>query len=179
MVKKGQGALEFLMTYGWAFLVILIMIGALAYFGILNPKQFLPDRCSFGSEIQCRDYWLNETDVKIKLVNNVGATVQITDITATTPDGYNCPVNTFNVNYTELALGNMVAETYGNGDTLNSSRTNWQEGSTLDINLSACADGGVQSGDKFKFNIEVTWFDTKSSADYAHTTSGEIFRAVE
>jgi len=35
MNKKGQAALEFLMTYGWAFLVILVMIGALAYFGFI------------------------------------------------------------------------------------------------------------------------------------------------
>jgi len=28
--KKGQAAMEFLMTYGWAILVVLIVIGALA-----------------------------------------------------------------------------------------------------------------------------------------------------
>jgi len=40
MNKKGQAALEFLTTYGWAFLVILIMIGALSYFGVLNPSMY-------------------------------------------------------------------------------------------------------------------------------------------
>ena len=34
MHKKSQAALEFLTTYAWAFLVIIIMIGALAYFGV-------------------------------------------------------------------------------------------------------------------------------------------------
>lgn len=37
---KGQAALEFLTTYGWAFLVILVMIGALTYFGVLAPAKF-------------------------------------------------------------------------------------------------------------------------------------------
>ena len=34
--------MEFLMTYGWAILVVLAAIGALAYFGILSPQRFLP-----------------------------------------------------------------------------------------------------------------------------------------
>lgn len=36
MYKKGQNAMEFLMTYGWAILVMLIAVGALAYFGVLG-----------------------------------------------------------------------------------------------------------------------------------------------
>ena len=37
MHKKSQAAMEFLMTYGWAILVVLVAIGALAYFGVLSP----------------------------------------------------------------------------------------------------------------------------------------------
>jgi len=48
--NKSQVALEFLATYGWAFLVILIMIAALSYFCILSPSKLPPDRCNFGSE---------------------------------------------------------------------------------------------------------------------------------
>lgn len=36
--NKGQVAMEFLFTYGWAILVVLACIGALAYFGVFNPK---------------------------------------------------------------------------------------------------------------------------------------------
>ncbi|MFC2016699.1 hypothetical protein ACFLUF_03190 [Chloroflexota bacterium] len=49
--NKAQAALEFLTTYGWALVVILVMIGALAHFGILSPSKFLPERCNFGVEI--------------------------------------------------------------------------------------------------------------------------------
>jgi len=41
--KKGQAAMEFLMTYGWALLVVLIAIGALAFFGVLNPSRFFAE----------------------------------------------------------------------------------------------------------------------------------------
>jgi uncharacterized protein (UPF0333 family) len=44
MNKKSQAAMEFLMTYGWALLVILLVLAALAYFGMLNPDRFLPDK---------------------------------------------------------------------------------------------------------------------------------------
>ena len=34
--RKGQAAMEFLMTYGWAILAAIIAIGALAAFGVFN-----------------------------------------------------------------------------------------------------------------------------------------------
>lgn len=40
MNKKGQPAIEFLMTYGWAILCAIIAIGVLAYFGVFNPHKF-------------------------------------------------------------------------------------------------------------------------------------------
>ena len=49
-MKRGQAALEFLSTYGFAFLIILVMIGALAYFGVLDPTRFLPNRCQVSAE---------------------------------------------------------------------------------------------------------------------------------
>jgi hypothetical protein len=38
---KGQTAVEYLMTYGWAILIILIVAGVLAYYGIFAPSGFL------------------------------------------------------------------------------------------------------------------------------------------
>lgn len=55
MNKKGQAAMEFLMTYGWAILVVLVAIGALAYFGVLSPEKLLPEKCilATGSGLFC------------------------------------------------------------------------------------------------------------------------------
>src|SRR3989344_7426549 len=39
---KGQAAIEFLMTYGWAILAAVIVLGALSFFGIFNPGSFSP-----------------------------------------------------------------------------------------------------------------------------------------
>jgi len=40
MEKKSQAATEFLLTYGWAFLVVFVAIGALVYFNVINPNIF-------------------------------------------------------------------------------------------------------------------------------------------
>lgn len=40
--KKGQTPFfEFLMVYGWVILVVLVVLGALVYFNVLNPKNFM------------------------------------------------------------------------------------------------------------------------------------------
>ena len=54
--KKGQAAMEFLMTYGWAILVVLVAIGALAYFGVLSPGKFLPESCLLSPGFACTDF---------------------------------------------------------------------------------------------------------------------------
>ena|SRR3989344_4773320 len=40
MNRKGQAAMEFLMTYGWAILAAIIAIGVLAYFGVFSPGKY-------------------------------------------------------------------------------------------------------------------------------------------
>ena len=56
MSKRGQAALEFLMTYGWAILIVLIAIGAFAYFGVLNPQRLLPKSCTVVPGFSCDDF---------------------------------------------------------------------------------------------------------------------------
>ena len=45
------------MTYGWAILVVLAAIAALAYFGVLSPDRFIPDKCLVnGGGISCTEF---------------------------------------------------------------------------------------------------------------------------
>jgi hypothetical protein len=60
-MRKGQAAMEFLMTYGWAILVVLAAIGALAYFGVLSPDKFLPDKCSTIAPFTCTEWRFDKT----------------------------------------------------------------------------------------------------------------------
>jgi hypothetical protein len=92
MYKKGQAAMEFLMTYGWAILVVLAAIAALAYFGVLSPDRFLPEKCTMPSGIACLDFSQEGADgVTLSLQNAAGfdmtnISVGVTGCTAdTTP----------------------------------------------------------------------------------------------
>lgn len=72
-MKRGQAAMEFLMTYGWAVLVVLIAIAALAYFGVLNPAKFLPSSCTIAPGIGCEEFKIAETgESLIRLRNAIG-----------------------------------------------------------------------------------------------------------
>ena len=56
MNKKGQATIEFLMTYGWAFMAAIIAIGILAYFGVngfeIEPKfKITKEECRNESKI--------------------------------------------------------------------------------------------------------------------------------
>jgi hypothetical protein len=87
MYKKGQAAMEFLMTYGWAILVVLAAIGALAYFGVLSPDRFLPEKCTLPAGIACLDFRYTGTAVEMAIQN--GAGFDMTNISVTV-DGTGC-----------------------------------------------------------------------------------------
>jgi len=62
------------MTYGWAILVVLVAIGALAYFGVLSPEQFLPEKCTIasGSGMFCDDHSADATANTVTLrIHNI------------------------------------------------------------------------------------------------------------
>jgi hypothetical protein len=67
---KAQAAMEYLMTYGWALLVIVIVLGSLFYLGVFNPQTSVQDSCSIPGEISCEIMGLSEDgELIIKLTN--------------------------------------------------------------------------------------------------------------
>lgn len=166
--KSGQAALEFLTTYGWAFLVILIMIGALAYFGILKPSKLLPDRCVLGTEIECIDYMVSDTSdqVTFRLRNNVGETITVTYFNASASESVDCWVGS--------ATGDVAADAIF---------ANWGNGAVLDVDntILTCdnlANAGLEIGDKGKLDIIMTYFEVKSGSSYKHDVQGEVYATV-
>ena len=68
---KGQAAMEFLMTYGWAILVVLAAIAALAYFGVLSPAKFLPEKCILEPGFLCEGHKVETNKVTLIISNTV------------------------------------------------------------------------------------------------------------
>ena len=89
-MKKAQAAMEFLMTYGWAILVVLAAIGALAYFGVLSPDRFLPSKCVITGGFSCTEYKITATGIQMKVQNNLGVDATNVSINVTGRDPNTC-----------------------------------------------------------------------------------------
>lgn len=71
-MKAGQAAMEFLMSYGWAILVVLVAIAALAYFGVINPHRTTPEFCIFFPGLSCDDHKVDPTGINLVITNGMG-----------------------------------------------------------------------------------------------------------
>ena len=151
--NKSQAALEFLTTYAWAFLVIIIMIGALAYFGVLNPDRFLPNKCTLQAGIACLDHKATPNAVTIYAQNSLGRDITVSKVEA--GDCTPAPA---------AQLG--VVANGGNGNY------NLCCGATCPGGASAGIIGSKYSG---KVNITYTVVDT----GVEHMNQGDITTAVE
>ena len=80
MDKRGQSALEYLMTYGWALVVIVVVVAALFAFGLFST----PFKCSpMSGSLLLKDYAGTPTQVQLALQDGTGD--GITNITVSTP----------------------------------------------------------------------------------------------
>jgi hypothetical protein len=78
MMRKGQAAMEYLMTYGWAILIVLAIMGILVY--LVKPQQV--ESCNVALPFQCEQnkYAINSSQiVKLSLVNLGSIAYNITD----------------------------------------------------------------------------------------------------
>ena len=157
MFKKSQAALEFLTTYAWAFLIILIMIGALAYFGVLNPSRLLPERCNFGAELGCdKDRVIANTAGKVtfELVNSVGEAISVNAVRV------NSDVAAFTVNCPATGYTNP-----------------WRPGERMTLTTGNC--GTLTADEKTKFTVDIDYYVTSAGSSYGKTVYGEIYTAVQ
>ena len=90
--RKGQTALEYLVTYGWALAVIVVAVGVLSYFGFLNPNRYVPDSCEFGEQLKCVDQYMQAQDdgsnglIVMRFRNNFEDSINITNAYPTNKD---------------------------------------------------------------------------------------------
>ncbi|HOI19115.1 MAG TPA: hypothetical protein PLX15_04610 [Candidatus Woesearchaeota archaeon] len=81
--KRAQAAMEFLMTYGWAILIILVAIAALAYFGVLNPARYVADSCTLSLPFVCKDFSVRSTGIQLVIFNGGVDPITVTEVDAT------------------------------------------------------------------------------------------------
>ncbi|MEM0231380.1 MAG: hypothetical protein QXW00_01760 [Candidatus Woesearchaeota archaeon] len=134
-MRKGQAAMEFLMTYGWAILVVLVAIAALAYFGVLSPGRFLPRTCTIGQGVSCEDFKITaDGNATVIIRNGMGSAVTGVTVTisgnACTPTGI-----TINDGATQEFTCSVTPGTAGSKYKGDIAFTYTQEGSSLSHTL--------------------------------------------
>lgn len=85
-MKRGQSALEYLMTYGWAIIIIAIVGSALFFLGVFNPIGFAGvNKQIIGFSSFLVEGFMLDTQGKmnITLDNRFGAKVTVTEINVT------------------------------------------------------------------------------------------------
>ncbi|MCD4666841.1 hypothetical protein K8R47_03460 [archaeon] len=151
MLKRGQTAMEYLMTYGWAILIVLIALVALFYLGVFNPST--PNICTVGAPLNCND---------VKL----GMYVFQIDI--------NIPLN---VNFASISSGPIEGCTgfspVGNIDTSNN------YGGTYSLYFyGACINPlGLELGDKFSGDFDIEY--SLTSSEIIHKTTVKFSGTIE
>ena len=156
--KKGQAAMEFLMTYGWAILVVLIAIGALVYFGVISPEKFIQDSCTLTPPLSCSQIGdfqaiaLGASNVKFQVQNGAGSNIDVVGVVLTESDANVC------------ARVDSVAAI--------------ADGAKAEL-IFTCNDisATTEVGTKFKADIDITY--TVSGGAYAQVSSGRIAVRVQ
>lgn len=161
--NKGQAAMEFLMTYGWAILVVLAAIGALAYFGVLNPGNWLPTKCTMQGGFSCVEYKVTADNtsgvaaaVYLKVQNNLGSDADTADLTISSSD---C---TF-VGPIDMTGGGTLQ----NGDV-------WE---STALTCAIIGGNDLDTGDRLRAKLTVTY--QRSGETQSHEATGELTTKVE
>ncbi len=150
--NRAQAALEFLMTYGWALLIVLVAIGVLAYFGVLSPARFLPQQCTLPPGFGCTDFRIQSSPsvLTVILQNGIG------DVLSSVSMGYDA----------SPTLSCSVAAG-ASGFILNDGST-----TTVTMPLSACS---LTAGARFKAVLILNY----AKAQVPHSARGQIVGTAE
>jgi hypothetical protein len=157
MSKRAQAAMEFLMTYGWAILVVLAAIGALAYFGVLSPSNLLPEKCEFPSGLTCTE---------------TASTSVATDITTPQGDTATAPAICFPVTNTlgyDVTGVTVVDEA---GDCSSLAGVDISNGASRTLCVQSCTTAGIGAGKKYSYNLEIQY--TSADTGLTRAATGRV-----
>ena len=134
--KKGQAALEFLTTYGWALLIIVVMVGALVSFGVFSPTS-KGNSCISSTGLVCIDSQISATTgVKFALTNGLG------------------DINSMEVNVTRLNTGVIFNNCLIKDGSESNTITSAVSGQRIII---VCSNTGIEKGTQEAFDALITY----------------------
>ncbi len=155
--SKLQSATEYLVTYSWAFAIIMIVLVSIYYLGILNPGSSLSQECVFSSTLNCLKYQLySNGTLTFNIQQNSLDTISISSV--------GCSANTTSLIMTSPANAILVQADKNFTDSVTCYSSNGQPylgsvgsvfSGTLEINYSD-AQTGLQSSNIGKLVVKVS-----------------------
>ena len=85
MKRKAQAAMEYLMTYGWAILIIIVVAAALYAFGIFNPATWTGTRATGFANIGVPSDWQYNSNGTLQVIirDGLGSAMTVASVSAT------------------------------------------------------------------------------------------------
>jgi len=90
--KKGQAAAEYLVTYGWALLLLVAVIAIILSTGVFNPSYFISEECVLQPDIACTGHQMYRVGgdqnaiLKIGVENRLGYDMKLANVKIITND---------------------------------------------------------------------------------------------
>jgi len=182
--KKGQASLEYLSTYTWAILVMIIFIGVLIYFDLFSAEKYTSQHCTFDANFFCHDYIIerdkdetNKFNMWLLLQNNMDREIFINK------------TKLLDNNYEEIACYSLKIycrfnETNHYAQALPSNQRvslvdptkQWMPTRLCMLEFKLC-DKLVPKGDKEEINVELNFSGEGKSA--THLSYGSIYTNVK
>ena len=147
--RKGQAALEFLMTYGWAILAAIIVIGVLGYF-FLSTNKLTPTSVVVSAPLYAKGAAISAAGISVEIQNSDIEEIRVVSgstITITSPSDIDC-TSTTGVTIQQGKLGTVAftcSPVLVAGNTIRGSiAITYEKGSgTLDLTSTGPINGGV------------------------------------
>ncbi len=107
LYKTGQSSVEFMISYGWVFLIVGLVLALLFYTGILNFNFFVSKNTQisgFSSNMEVTSAYANSTEMAIVVVNNGNSKANLSSVIF----NINSANNSMSCAYTSLYPGQQT-----------------------------------------------------------------------
>lgn len=156
MIKRGQAALEFLLTYGWAFMIMIAVIAGFVMFDPLSYSGVSQPTCSSSQLFICE-----EDRFQVSPRGLIG-------FTFTNRGPQQLSIQNFSVSRSDIEdYGDVVCET----------PVTFKRGSRQNIRCEGIQ--GLVEGERYSFNYEARVYSSNLGEDYSYTVQGEASTRVK
>ena len=155
-MKKGQSTLEYLITYGWAILIIVVIAAILWYFGVFNPSRWAGKQATGFTRFVVDDFTVtNKTPDGLANVTMLMGSLNDKTIT--------------NITITACQIGDTCAS------VANYSNNSWSPTERKTVTILNATNSTVSIGDDYRIQVNITY----KLSGVQHVDSGFITGKVE